>query len=357
MGAVERLVRGVRGDARTAREHVVPDHVHVRVAGVERLRRPALRASRPAIGFQITVNAGAALTASSPSTGGWPMPAQLRVDLTAVKDQVRAPERLPVRRRRMRRPLRAAVAPRRRVEIPRVVHLGHHPHVDLTAVGGDRLVERDEIRVAAAGRDPGRRHHLGAGAATVGADVDHRDRLQPGEELGERRSPAAALPPAEEELPHLRVLAGLALEAIGLARDPQERLVDGFAPASSGGHADGESKQEHEERERRPHELSIGRKKDGVYRSWPSGQSRLRGRGSRAGTDASRRAPAWRPARGWRRCAVGDRVVQRGHDRGQRSSLAQALVPTRRPPMRRDTRRAVQLASPRPSATAASGGR
>ncbi len=248
MGAVERLVRGVRRDARMAREHVVPDHVHVGVTGVERLRRPAAAGVEAGDGVPDHGQRRRGVDGQLAVDRRLAEPAQLRVDLTAVEDQVGAPERLPVRSRRMRRPLRAAVEPRRRVEVPRVVHLGHHPYVELTAVGGDRLVERHQIRVAAAGRDPGRRHHLGAGAATVGADVDHRDRLQPGEELGEGRSPGAALPPAEKELSHLGVLARLALEAIGLARDPQERLVDGIAPALGGGNTDDEGEHKHEER-------------------------------------------------------------------------------------------------------------
>ena len=265
MGAVERLVRGLRGDARPAREHVVPDHVDIGVTGIEGLRGPRAvgveaRDRVPDHG-QRRRRVDGQLAADRPL----PEPAEDRVDIAAVEDQVRAPERLLVCGRRVRRPLRGAVQPRRRIEVPRVVHLRHHPHEDLAAVRGDRLVERDEIRIAAARRDPGRGDRLDAAAAPVGADVDHRDRLQAGEELGERRPPAAALPPAEEDVPHLGVLARLTLEPIGLSGDPEQRLVDGVRPALCRGCAAGEGEHQHEKRERRPHRFSIGRNTDAVY--------------------------------------------------------------------------------------------
>ena len=264
MGAVERLVRSMRSDAGSGQKHVVPDHVDVGVTGVERLRRPR------AAGFETRDRvpdhrqSRCGIDRQLPADRRQPEPAQLRIDLTPVEDQVRAPERLLVRRRRMRGASRGAVESRRRVEVPRVVHLRHHPHVHRSAVGGDRLVQRDQIAIAAAGCDPSRCDRLGSGSALVGADVDHRDRLQTREELRERRPPGAALPPAEEDVPHLRVLAGLALEAVGLARDPEQRLVVDVARAPRSGCSGGEHEHQQEKRGRRPHELSIGRNTDDV---------------------------------------------------------------------------------------------
>ena len=66
-------------------------------------------------------------------------------------------------------------------------------------------------------------------------------------------------------MPHLGVLARLALEPIGLTRDPEQRLVDGVRLTLCGGRAGGEREHQHEKRERRPHRFSIGRNTDAVY--------------------------------------------------------------------------------------------
>ena len=263
MGTVERLVRGVRGDAATAREDVVADHVDERIAGIELLRRPAAlgveardrvpdhRQPRRRIHGQLPA-----------ADGTQPEAPQLRVDLTAVEDQVRAAKRLLVRRRTVRGSLRAAVRPRRRVEVLRVVHLRHDADVDRAVERGDCLVERDQVGISPARGDLRGRDRLAAGATLVGADVDHRHRLQTGEELREGRAPGAPLAPAEEDLTHLRDLPGLALEAVRLAGDPEQRPV-GHARTRRRHARCGEGEQEHEERER-PHRLSIRRKSDGV---------------------------------------------------------------------------------------------
>jgi hypothetical protein len=66
---------------------------------------------------------------------------------------------------------------------------------------------------------------------------------------------------------HLGVLARLALEALGLASDPEQRLVVDVAPALCSGHSGDQREHQHEERERRPHRFSIGRKTDAVQDS------------------------------------------------------------------------------------------
>ena len=229
--------------------------------------------------------------------------AQLRVDVTAVEDQVRAPERLPVRRRRMRWSLRAAVAPRRRVETPRVVHLGHHPHVDPAAVSGDRLVERDEIRVAEASRDPGRRDRLGWGA---------RPRSVPMWIIGIGFSPAKSSANGDPQLlpcPQPRKICRTC-ESWPVWRSKRSAWPaipsSGLLTASRAPRA--ADTRLREQAEARGAGTATARTqywtKEGRRLAGPGRVARLaRGRGSRAGTDASRRAPAWRPARGGRRCA------------------------------------------------------
>jgi hypothetical protein len=66
-------------------------------------------------------------------------------------------------------------------------------------------------------------------------------------------------------VPHLGVLARLALEPIGLSRDPEQRLVGGVRLALCGGSAGCEGEHKHEKRERQPHRFSIGRNTDAVY--------------------------------------------------------------------------------------------
>ena len=263
MRAVEGLVRRERGGTTAGRVDVVPDHVDEPVAGIEALRRPRApgvqardrvpdhRQPRRRVHGQLATDRTQA------------KPPQLRVHVPAVQDQIRAPERVSVGPRAVRGPSRGAIRARGRVETLRVVHLRQDAHVDRAAESCDRLVESDQIGVASPGCDLRRRDRLRARAAVVGADVEHRSRLQPGQEPSERRAPGAALAPAEEELANLRLLPRLPLEALGRPRDSEQRRV---AHAATGERARcrGQREQEREERERRPHRLSIGRKSDRV---------------------------------------------------------------------------------------------
>ena len=262
MGAVQRLVGGVGGDAAPAREDVVADHVDEGVTRIELLRRPRALGVEARDRVPDHRQRRRRIHGQLPADGFEAEAAQLRVDLTAVEDQVRAPKRLLVGSCAVRRAFRGAVRLRRRVEVLRIVHLRHHPDVDRPAEGRDRLVQRDQVRIASPGGDLRRCDRLGARPALVGAEVDHRNRLQLGEEVGEGRAPRAALPPAEEDLADLRLLPGLTLEAIRPAGDPEQRLVD-RATAGERACCGGEGEQEHKERGR-PHPLSIRRKSDRV---------------------------------------------------------------------------------------------
>jgi hypothetical protein len=119
------------------------------------------------------------------------------------------------------------VLPLVRVEIDRVVHLSHRPDVDELPELGDRGVEGEEIRIAAAGCDRGRRDCLAPARSRGGAEVEQRNRTEHGQQAPERRAVALTLAPPEEGLVHGRLLAGELLEPVDVAGDPEQDLRAG----------------------------------------------------------------------------------------------------------------------------------
>jgi hypothetical protein len=133
----------------------------------------------------------------------------------------------------------------------------------------DRLVERDQVPVASALRDPLRRDHLSPRATRVGAEVDHRDRLQARKELPQRRAPHLPLAPAEEDVADLRVLPGVGLEAVRVPRDPEQRTVRA-RPAGRVGDTGGEGERREQQREQAPpHAIHYPPRSDGWLESPP----------------------------------------------------------------------------------------
>jgi hypothetical protein len=122
-----------------------------------------------------------------------------------------------------------------------VVHLGQRPHERRLPGLGDRERQPDQVRVALAERDRtgGQRP-----APPFGMQRDVRPVTEARKEEAVRRAPRAALVPAEEHEPGLRLLPGEAVEACGVAVGTHRDR-----PGGSDGQEAGD---EHEEGETNP---------------------------------------------------------------------------------------------------------
>ena len=237
VGVVQRLVLLERPAAGRGREHVVADHVHAAVAGVVACGR--VRAVLDA-GERIPDHAQAArvrVDREIPGDRRQPLGLQPGVDLrlgAAVEQDEDPAERALVRGRRVGRVVLALV----RVEVDRIVHLGHRPDVDELAELADRAVQREEVRIAAAGGDRRGCDRLAlARRPRSGAQVEHRHRAEHRQQVVERRAVALPLTPAEKGLVHGRLLAGELLEVADVAGDPEQDL----RPGSRRGRGDDQS--------------------------------------------------------------------------------------------------------------------
>jgi hypothetical protein len=205
--------------------------VHVRAARVVRLRGVSGHAGRAA-GQRTPEDAEARKGVEgeiAAAQGRLPERAQLDIDLglcPAVEDHVDSRESCAVPGRRVRGVLRPAVRPVGRVDVGRIVHLGHRPDVDALTPGGDRRVERHQIGVALTGGDARRRDRLPPVAAAR-AEVDHRDRAERGKERRELRAVRISLSPADEGLDDLGLLTRLALEARGIPAHSEQQAGRG----------------------------------------------------------------------------------------------------------------------------------